>query len=402
MSLWLFAWRNLTRRKVRSGFTLISIALAVAVLYTLFTVEKCYTASLQRQLQQMGVHMLVIPPGCPFEAASLLLKGGKAPAFLPESITDAVTRVPGIELAAPGFMSAIVHDDRTDLYYGLDQRTLRLKHWWRLKPGGCWFTDKQQNGVVLGANAAITELVIHQPSDPFPAGQQLYVPELHRALTITGILEPTGTQDDGFFYVPISLAQTIFHQPGRITTVAVRLTDPARAADIGEQLRRLDGADVISMSELLGTQQQMMASAKLLVLAIVVLAMTIALFSVLNTVLMSVFERTQEIGIMRATGAGQGHVFQLIWCETLLLSVIGGLFGLLIALAGARLIAGAALSALARLPYLTVRMQGQLVIVDPHTLVMTLLIILAIGSIAGLYPAWHASRLPPIAALRSE
>ena len=113
------AWRNLTQRKVRTGLTILSIAVAVAVLYTLLSFNKGYQASLKQQLQQMGVHILVVPPGCPFEAASLLLKGGKPP-ILPErgGSCEQISRSPASQIAAPGFMSAIMRDDRTDIYYG--------------------------------------------------------------------------------------------------------------------------------------------------------------------------------------------------------------------------------------------------------------------------------------------
>ena len=77
MNYLLFALRNLTQRKVRTGLTVASIAVAVAVLFTLLSFNKGYDKALKSQLQQMGVHAMVLPIGCPYEAASLVLKGGK-------------------------------------------------------------------------------------------------------------------------------------------------------------------------------------------------------------------------------------------------------------------------------------------------------------------------------------
>lgn len=402
MSFWRLAWRNLTLRKVRTGLTMVSIAVAVAVLYTLLSFNKGYTASLKQQLQQMGVHILVVPPGCPFEAASLLLKGGTPPAYLGEEVVKQIEQIPGIQIAAPGFMSAIMHDDRTDIYYGMDRRTIELKNWWKLKPGGKWFTDDQEDAIVLGSDAALTELVINQQTDPFTPGQVIWIPELNREMKIIGILEPTGTQDDGFFYVPLKVAQQIFGKPGKVTTAAIRLEDPAQAGVIGNQLQKLEGVEVITMSELLGTQQRMMESAKMLVFAIVFIAIAISAIGVLNTVLMSVFERTKEIGVMRATGAGRLHIFSLIWLETLLMSAVGGVLGLLVAIGGARFLEKAVVAALAKVKFMTVSSHSQLAEFDPRIVVMTLLFVLGIGLLAGVYPAFRASRQQPIEALRTE
>jgi putative ABC transport system permease protein len=402
MSFWRLAWRNLTQRQVRTGLTILSIAVAVAVLYTLLSFNKGYAASLKQQLQQMGVHILVVPPGCPFEAASLLLKGGKPPSYLKEAVVKQIEAIPGVQIMAPGFMSAIMHDDRTDIYYGLDQRTIRLKNWWTLKPGGEWFTDTQDDGIVLGSDAAVTELVINQQTDPFAPGQEIWVPELNRPLTILGILEPTGTQDDGFFYVPMHLAQQIFKQPGKVTTVALRLEDPATAGAISERLQAIEGVEVITMSELLGTQQRMMESAKMLISAIVFIAIAISAVGVLNTVLMSVFERTREIGVMRATGASKLHIFSLIWMETLLMTGMGGVVGLLVAIGGAGLMEKVVVAALTHVKFLTVNTHSQLATFDPRIVVTTLLFVLGIGLVAGIYPAFRASRQEPIEALRTE
>jgi putative ABC transport system permease protein len=156
------------------------------------------------------------------------------------------------------------------------------------------------------------------------------------------------------------------------------------------------------MTELLGTQQRMMESARLLVLAVVLIAVAVSGLGVLNTVLMSVFERTREIGVMRATGAGRSHVFLLIWVETMIMTVVGGLAGLAVALVGAGAIEGAVVGALARVKFMTIGAHTRLATFDPRVVVMTLLFVLLIGLAAAVYPAWRASRQEPIEALRAE
>jgi len=402
MSIWQLALRNLSQQKIRTGLTLLSISAAVAVLYTLLSFNQGYASSLKQQLQQMGVHALVVPPGCPFEAASLLIKGGTPPSYLGGEATAQIEAVPGIQIAAPGFMSAIVHQDRTDIYYGMDRRTVLLKNWWKLKPGGRWFREEETDAVVMGADAALNELVINQQTDPFPAGQEIWVPELNRALTIVGILEPTGSQDDGFIYLPLPIAQQIFQKPGKTTVVAMRFDDPSQAGEISRQLAEIEGVEVITMSELLGTQQRLMESARLLILAIVVIAIGISAVGVLNTVLMSVFERTREIGVMRATGASKTHVFALIWLETLLLTAIGGIVGLAAALAGAGVLERVVIAGLTSVKFIAANTSMNIAQFDPRILVRTIIFVLGIGLAAGLYPAFRASRQQPIDALRTE
>jgi putative ABC transport system permease protein len=221
-------------------------------------------------------------------------------------------------------------------------------------------------------------------------------------MKILGILESTGTQDDGFFYVPMKTAQQIFGQPGKVTVVALRLDDPAQAGAISERLQKLEGVEVITMSELLGSQQRMMESAKMLVLSVIFIAIGISAIGVLNTVLMSVFERTREIGVMRATGASKLHIFALIWLETLLMTAMGGVIGLALAISGARLMEHAVVAALSSVKFMTVNTHSQLAAYDPRIVVITLQFVLAIGLLAGVYPAFRASRQEPIEALRVE
>lgn len=418
MNYLVFALRNLAQRKIRTGLTVVSIAVAVAVLFTLLSFNKGYDRALRAQLQQMGVHAMVLPIGCPYEAASLVLKGGRIDSYLPESVmAEYIEKIEGIQIAAPAFMSGIVRPEegRTDIYFGIDHRTFELKNWWKiLKKPGTDIEDWEKlsrdpasvmtatefrkvmeadDSLILGYDAALIELST--------VGDEIYVPEVDRTFRIVGVLAPTGTQDDGFFYVPLRVTQQLFKQPGKITVVQLRFADPSTAVMLTEQLDGIPGAEVITMSELMGTMQSLMGSARTLIFSIVLVAIAISALGVLNTVLMSVFERTREIGVMRATGAGRGHVFALIWTETLALVLMGGAVGLLMAVVGASAIEGLLKSALAAVD-VSVNVKGSLIAFEPAVFARVMVFVLGIGTAAGIYPAYRASRAKPIEALRAE
>ena len=386
MSFLKFALKNLFAHRVRTAITLVSVMVAVAVLFTLLSFNQGYDRSLRAQLQKMGVHMLVVPVGCPYEAASLILKGGRIPSFLPASVLSDVGRLPQIEIAAPTFMSGIVRPEegRTDIYLGIDSTTLRLKNWWKLKGR----LPVKPNEMMLGYDVTLIELS--------HVGDQIYVPEKDMTFDIVGELAPTGTEDDGFFYIPLATAQQMFDQPDKLTSIMILLKNPEDAVVVADKLKTLKGAEVVTMGELLGTMTTLMGSARALLFSIVLIVIVISALGVLNTVLMSVFERTREIGVMRATGAGKLRVFGLVWLETLMLSLIGGLGGLILAVLGSRLIEGVIKRFLPLAP------KGSVVALDPRMFLLVLLFVVGIAVVAGFYPALRAARAKPIEALRSE
>jgi putative ABC transport system permease protein len=384
VSFFRFALRNLLTHRVRTGLTLLSMAVAVAVLFTLASFNRGYERALKDQLQSMGVHMMVVPVGCPYEAASLIIKGGRIPSYLPYSTLTEVSSLPEIEVAAPSFMSGIVRPEegRTDIYVGIDSATLRLKHWWRVRGRA----PRADNEVLLGGDVALIELS--------GIGDQIYVPEYDRTFDVTGVLEPTGNEDDGFFFITLSAAQQMFGHAGELTAISIRLKNPDDAPIVSSRLGRIRGAEVITMAELLGTMMTLMGSAKSLLLSIVLIIIVIAGLGVLNTVLMSVLERTREIGVMRATGAGPTHVFGLVWVETLLLSLGGGVVGLGLAVAGARLLENVVKRFLPLAP------RGSVVSLEPSGFLLVMLFVVGIAVVAGFYPAWRAARADPVDALR--
>ena len=105
---------------------------------------------------------------------------------------------------------------------------------------------------------------------------------------------------------------------------------------------------------------------------------------------------------MRATGASKVHIFSLVWLETLLMSTAGGIVGLILAIGGSGFMEKIVVSALTSVKFMTVNSHSQLATFDPRIVVTTLLFVLVIGLVAGVYPAFRASRQEPIEALRTE
>lgn len=381
-------FRNLQRRKLRSALTALSLAAATGVLFSLLAFNRGYQRALQGEIDRMGAQLLVVPVGCPYEAASLILKGGQVANTLPAAALAQVRAQPEVELAAPLFMASIPRpqEGRTDVWCGIDRQIVRLKQYWRLSSGSHFPTAPDE--ILFGSEAAVTEQ--RAPGDLF------FSEKTNRVFKVAGLLEPTGTGDDGFFFIPLATAQRMFGKPGRLTAIAVRLKDPTQIATVARRLQRIRGAEVVTVSELMGTMLNLVGAARFLLLCIVAIAVTIAALGVLNTMSAAVLERTAEIGILRAVGASRADVFGAIWMEGMLLALLGGVLGIAGALAAGRTVE------LAMRLLMPLAPAGSVLAPDPALAVDCLLFVSAIGAIAGILPALRAAALSPTAAIRSE
>jgi putative ABC transport system permease protein len=382
-------FKNLHRRKLRSGLTALSLAAATALLFSLLAFNRGYQRALQSQLDRMGAQLLVVPVGCPYEAASLILKGGQVTNTLPAAALAEVRAQPEVEVAAPLFMAAIPRPEegRTDVWCGIDGAMRKLKQYWRLTPGSR--LPAAPNEILMGAEAANTEQ--RSPGDLF------YSEKTAREFKVAGVLERTGSGDDGFFFIPLATAQQMFGKQGQLTAVAVRLKDPAEIDTVARRLGRIRGAEVVTVSELMGAMLNLVGAARFLLLCIVTIATTIAALGVLNTMSAAVLERTAEIGVLRAVGASRADVFGAVWSEGTLLALIGGALGIALAL-----IAGGALEAGVRRLMPMAPAGASLLAPDPSLMAGCLLFVGVVGALAGIYPALRAARLSPTAAIRSE
>ena len=383
-----FALQNLIRRPFRSGITVAGVAVAVGCLACLLAFGEGYRDGLRRELDGMGVQMMMVPLGCPYDAAARVLKGKTLDVSLPLTALDTVRHDPAVAVAAPMLIATLPRpaEGRTDCWVGIDDSVRPLKPWWKLKAGSAWFPGS--DSVILGSEAAATELR--------SVGDTLYSPETGMRFRVCGILERSGTSDDSLFFIPLQTAQSMFHQPYRLTAIAIRLKDPGLVTGAIERLQQTPGAQVVTLAEMLGTFLNLVGAVRTLVMAVAVLAVTISVLTVFNTMLASVLERTGEIAILRAVGASRGQVFLLLALEALLMTVAGSLLGLAVALA-----AGHGVEALVR-RFVTLAPDGSLLSLSAGVISQCALVGLGAGLLAGLYPAWQASRLAPARALRTQ
>ncbi len=384
----LFALRNLTRRPLRNGLTLSGLAVAVAVLACLLAFGQGYRRALSAELNRTGVQMMLVPLGCPYDAAARVLKGKTLDNSLPESALAAVRSDPAVAIAAPLLLAAVPRpaEGRTDLWAGLDKTSLQLKPWWRMKAGRNWFASA--NSVILGDEAAAVETRV--PGDKF------YSPETGQTLRVAGVLERSGTSDDSLFFVSLATAQKMFKQPQRLTAVAIRLHDPAQMSDALERLQKIPGAQVVTLSEMMGTFLNLVGTVRTLLLSIAIVAVTISVLGVFNTLLTAVVERMTELSLLRALGASRSHVFGLIALESLLLVSAGSLCGLLLA----RGIGGVFENLVKR--FMPLAPTESLFTLTPLIMLQCLSLGLGIGLLAGIFPAWQASQMQPADAVKLE
>lgn len=385
----LLSLKNSGRRKLRTLVTTVGVAIAVVALFSLISFQRGYQSGMQSELDRLGAHVLVVPKGCPYDAASIALHGASWPCYLKANYLAQVQRTEGVETAAPVFMNA-VYDSGTgaqSVYLGAEPGMLKVKKSWRIE--GAF--PAQSGDFLIGSTVAKTQ--------GLKLGQEFALPGIEgQKGRVCGILAPTQGADDTFLYMPLGDAQRLFKRPNELTHILVRLTDPTSLDSVVGGLRACEAGmemNIVPLTHLFHTIQGLVNSTRILLGCVALVALLIAGAEVSNTVLMAVTERTREIGIMRAVGASAGDIFRLIWLETLQVCVVGGVLGIVIAILGAHSIETWLRE---RLPFSP---DGALVHPEWSVVLLCLSGAVLLGSLAGLLPAWRAARFSPVEAIRS-
>ena len=392
MKFFILAYKNLKRRKFRSFLTIGGVAVAVAVLVSLLGFNAGYQEALTSDVDKMGYQVVVTAKGCPYEAATMILNGEAGLRFIDEDIYKQITSDPDIDKITP-LLAQLAYDPKKmdgkggfTNYLGIESSYIELKPNVDFGSGG-WFSGENANEAILGYDAA--------ESIQKTVGDKISIPDRDIAFTIVGIFKRTATQEDGVIFLPLKTTQRIFDVEGKLTGIGIKLKQIEKISEFEERLYPIASIQVISMSQVKGTILNLVNSAKVLIMSVAFIAIFVAIIGVINTILMSVFERTQEIGIMKAIGASKLDIFKLIWIETLIVCTLGGIFGSIIAIFGGNLV-----ELLVRnvMPYAP---GGKLLLITPDLLAYSFLGVIVVGIISGLLPALKAASMRPIEVIRS-
>jgi len=386
------AYKNLKRKKMRSALTIGGVAIAVAVLVSLLGFDRGYQKSLTGNIDKMGYQLLVTAKGCPYEAATMMLKGGGGLRYMEQDIYEKIQRDTRIDKITPQLVSTVYDPDRLEgeggfaMYMGITNSYLELKPWSKFKSGQ-WFSSETADEAIMGYEAAEVEQRL--------VGDKIFIPKINKVLRVVGIFERSGTQDDGIIFLPLKTAQQLFSLPNKLTGVGIKLKNMQEIGDFEEDMYNEPGIQIISMAQVRGTILNLISSAKVMANSVAVIAIFVAVIGVVNTILMSVFERTREIGVMKAIGASAMDIFKLIWAETILVCSLGGVLGGVLALLGSGLVEYIIKMILPYAP------NGQLVLISSGLLLTAFVGAIILGIVSGIYPAWRAASMRPVEAIRT-
>ena len=388
----LLAYKNLKRRRVRTVLTVLGVGIAVAVLVSLLGFNRGYEYSLTRDMEKMGYQVLVTAKGCPYEAATMMLQGGGGLRYIGEKIFSRIAGNPLVDKITPQLIEVVHDPDLAEgsgfrYFLGIEPASFQeLRPWIRFRSGG-WVSGEDTDEGILGYEAAELE--------QRHVGDKVFIPGKNKILSVAGIFERMGTQDDGIMFLSLKTLQRIFNREGKLTGMGIRLKDVDKYLEFEEELYKVPEIQVISMSQVKGVILNLIGRARLLVMSISFIAVFVAVIGVINAILMSVFERTQEIGVMKAVGASRFQVFKLIWLEAIFICMAGGVAGTVIAILTSRVV-----GFLARkiLPYAP---SGNLVMISPDLILFCFAGTIIMGMLAGIYPALRASGKRPIEAIKT-
>ncbi|MGD8313572.1 MAG: FtsX-like permease family protein [Syntrophobacterales bacterium] len=376
--------RNLRRRKAKAGFVLAGLLIAVSTAVALLGLIEAMNRDIQKKLEEYGANILILPKT---ENLSLtyggLSLGGVS--FEMQEIRQAdLVRVQAIKNAAnvaamgPMVLGALEVKERKVLLAGVDfQATKILKPWWKI--GGTVPTDF---GVLLGSEAS--RILALETGDHFKVNGS--------ALQVSGILEPTGSQDDQLVFVRLDTAQSLLHKEGRVSMVEVAaLCNACPIEDMVSQISRaLPDTKVMAIQQVVQTRMETLDYFRKFSYGVTAVLVLVGSLVVLVTMMGSVRERTSEIGIFRAMGFRRSHVIKIILLEAGIISAMAGILGYLVGFGSTKF----------ALPFFT-GSNDIGVMFDPILAAGAFAVAVIMGLASSVYPALLAAQIDPTDALRA-
>jgi putative ABC transport system permease protein len=393
--------KNLRRRGKRSWLTIIGILIGIAAIVSLFSVSQGLEDSVNREFEDLGANVIYVLPG---SGLGGLIQSGGGDGGLGDSDLEAVRRVTGVDEAGPTIYTQSVGE-----YRGETQRVPLI---------GIPTDSSQQ--LVMRANAIEIETGRGiRPTDRFSglAGTNLDSGDVfERELGLRGqitikdtqvrvigiILESGDPEVDRSIVLDINSVRQILDEEGRIDYIIAEPLDgqdPVKVAeDIKEELRQernvQEGEERFSVStasDLIESSLGILDTVQYVVIGIVSIALLVGGLGVMNTMYMSVSERTKEIGIMKAIGASKRQILSIYLIESGILGLIGGLIGTLLGLG------------ISEVAFYFIRQFAGIPLYPDRSLMLiggSLGASFLLGVFSGYLPARKAAKLEPVEAIR--
>ena len=406
------ALRSLLANKLRSGLTMLGIVIGVAAVIALVAVGAGAQAQVAERFESLGSNLLVIRPGVMFFRGISQGRVSVQSVTNVQSLTnrdvEAIARLASTVAAiAPEYSvrdQQVVYgsNNHQTTVLGVTPEYLTVRNW-RIDRGR--FIESQDlvnKAKVAVLGATVVEELFGDLVDPL--GKTIKISrQNYQVVGIMAAKGGAGFEDpDDQVFIPLTTAQIKFGGAGNTSVEAINVqvvsTDKTELAqaELTAILRASHGLTsgqdndfyIQNQAQMVETVQETMGTFTVLLGSIAAISLVVGGIGVMNIMLVSVTERTREIGIRKAVGAKRRDIMGQFLVEAIVLTLLGGMIGVLVGYGGAQVI--------------TPLMGGTRALVTPGSVIMALSVSIAVGLFFGLYPASRAAALNPIDALRYE
>jgi len=400
------AWVGVTSHKLRSSLTILGIVIGIAAVISLMSIGKGAEADILSRIETLGSDLMTIRPGAVISGGVRSARGS-ATTLTVEDAEAIAQQVPYISSVAPLYSSNLQlvagNKNMNSQVTGTTPEYMQTNNLNILS--GSFFSDYDyQHGAkmaVLGSNVKETLF-----GDTNPIGQQMRMGNI--IVRVIGVLESKGemwgSPDDAIF-IPLTAMQQTVAQPRTakgdrvVSSISLTVSDKEKADYVVGEITSLlrsrhnlgQGADndftISSMEEIASTLSETTATMTIFLGAMAAISLLVGGIGVMNIMLVSVLERTREIGILKALGAQERDIWTQFLIEAAFLTLAGGIIGVIV---------GWIVS------FIVSSMGLMTTLVTADVVILAVCVSAGIGLFFGFYPAWSASRLNPIEALRHE
>ena len=394
------ALRSIQRNLLRSFLTVLGIVIGVSAVITMVTLGRGATQAVQTQIASLGTNLLMIRPGQRMGPGG---GGATAPPFKDSDADLIASQISGIAAVAPEARAAVTlvagGQNWSSSVVGSTNAWLQTGNW--TLAAGRPFTDSElRAGAAVCIIGTTIQRQLYGGADP--VGQSLRVKQM--PCQIIGLFKPKGqgsfgNDQDEVVLMPLKTLQRRVTGNTNVGTLLVSMdpaSDPARIksglAELLREMRKLSAGDddnfnVLDTQQLADTLSGTTRVMTMLLGAVAAVSLLVGGIGVMNIMLVSVTERTREIGLRLAIGALEREVLLQFLIEAVVLASLGGLIGVLLATG-----ASALLAQLMKVPY----------VFQPGINLLSFVFAAGIGVLFGYFPARRAARMDPIEALRHD